>query len=317
MSLLVFGNERLKAAAKAAALSGNGMRVIVLEGPAGSGKRTLARYLATTFLCESSTPPCGDCNTCRLIEKGMHPDVIIPEKDRKKVISVEQIKRLRTDAYIRPHVAKEKVYLFEDAEELNTEGQNALLKLLEEPPATARFIILCRSRSHLLPTVLSRSTLYTAEALTHDLMDAFLRQAAPDMDPLDREDIIRLSGGYAGRALELITKGNAMRKAALNYLKTAARKDEFALYRLGETLAGDTNTDLDTFIGALRDFLCLSAKSAAGLGYAGEETVPEFGKEKVYSLLEALNHVAGYRNANLSASAFFAGLTTSFASILV
>lgn len=292
------------------------MRVIVIEGPPGSGKHLLSRHLASTFLCESTSPPCGVCNTCRLIEKGMHPDVIIPERDRKKVISVEQIKRLRTDAYIRPHVAKEKLYLFEDAEELNTEGQNALLKLLEEPPATTRFILLCQSRSHLLPTVLSRSTLYTAEALNHNLMIAFLEQAAPQLDALDREDIIRLSGGYAGRALELITKGNAMRKAALNYLKTAARRDEFALYHLGETLAADANTDLDAFIGALRDFLCLCAKSAAGLGYAGEETVPEFGKEKVYALLSALDHVAAYRNANLSSSAFFAGLTTSFASVL-
>lgn len=318
MSIPLYANERFKAVAKSAALLGKGMRVTVIEGASGSGKSLMARYLASALLCEAEEDkiPCGECRTCRLIADGIHPDVILPEKDRKKVISVDAVKKLRRDAFVRPTMAKGKVYLFEHAEELNVEGQNALLKLLEEPPAFTYFILLCASRTSLLPTVLSRATLFTAEPLNDADMASFLRQMAPEATSDAVASAIRLAGGNAGRALMLLSEGNVLRQKALTYLKTAARRDEYSLYKYGAELSADGQLDVSAFLFILKELLSLSARDAAGLGYSGEDTVPSFGKENAYALLEALNGIMLWPEANLSAAAIFTGMGASFSAIL-
>lgn len=318
MSIRLFANERFKAAAKSAALLGNGMRVTVIEGASGSGKSLMARYLASSLLCEGGKDklPCGECRPCRLIAEGIHPDVILPEKDRKKVISVDAVKRLRRDAFVQPTMALRKVYLFERAEELNTEGQNALLKLLEEPPANTYFILLCLTRTTLLPTVLSRAALFSAEPLSDADLAVFLREKAPDATADAISSACRLAGGNAGRALSLLTEGSEIRSKALAYLKAAARHDEYGLYKSGAALAADPQIDLRAFLFMLKELLSLSARDAAGLGYAGEDTVPSFGKENAYALLEALDAIMLWPEANLSAPMIFTGMCAAFSAIL-
>ncbi len=317
MSIRLFANERFKAAAEAAALSGRGMRVTVIEGPAGSGKSLMAAYLASAFLCEDGARrPCGVCRSCRLVENGIHPDVIRPEKDKKTVISIDSIKALRRDAYVRPTAGREKIYLFEHAEHLNTEGQNALLKLLEEPPEAVRFILLAPSRSVLLPTVLSRATLFTAESIPVEEARAFLRELFPGRDEGEILAAARLSSGVLGRAVEILSGEGGAKEKALVYLKTAARRDEYALYLAGDELARDSSLDPRLFLEALRELLLLSAMDAAGLGYAGEDTVPRFDKEKAAALVAVCSESRRWVDSNVSSSALFTGLSASFASLL-
>ena len=316
MSISLFANDRFKAAAKSAALLGKGLRVTVIEGPSGSGKSVMAKYLASALLCEGKEPPCGECLHCRLIRDGIHPDVIQPEKDRKKVISVDAVKKLRRDAFVRPTMAKGKVYLFEHAEELNVEGQNALLKLLEEPPAFTYFILLCATRTALLPTVLSRATLFSAEPLTENDLRTFLKENSPNADPEKIHTAVRLAGGNAGRALALFSEGSEIRRKALSYLKAAARHDEYSLFKEGVSLSADPDLDPHAFLFALKELLALSARDAAGIGYPGEDTVPSFGKEKAYALLDSLNGILAWPDANLSASTVFTGMGAAFSAIL-
>ncbi len=317
MSIQLCANQRFKAAASAAALSGKGMRVTVIEGPAGSGKSLMAAYLASAVLCENEkTRPCGVCRACRLAEAGIHPDVIRPEKDKKTVVSVDAIKDLRRDAYVRPTVGREKIYLFENAEYLNAEGQNALLKLLEEPPEGVRFILLASSRSLLLPTVLSRATLFTAESVPPEEALAFLRARFPDREESLVKTAVRLSAGVLGRALEILSGDGGEREKALSYLKTAARRDEFALYKASDALSRDPSSDPRLFLDALRELLLLSAMDAAGLGYAGEDTVPRFGKEKAAALADVCSGIRRWLDVNVAPAAVYTGLSASFASLL-
>lgn len=126
---------------------------------------------ASAMLCESSGDrPCGDCRHCRKVFSGIHPDVVsvapaLDDKGRKRrEILVEQVRFISADAQVMPNEARVKVYVIHDAERMNAAAQNALLKLLEEPPASAAFILCASNPALLLPTVRSRCVLLRQNA---------------------------------------------------------------------------------------------------------------------------------------------------------
>ena len=134
---------------------------------AASGDEALAaaRDIAAAALCTGSGPrPCRQCSHCRKVAGGIHPDVITigrleDDKGRsKREIGVDQIRSISADAYILPNEARRKVYIIRDAETMNIPAQNAALKLLEEPPLGAVFLLCTTNPGQLLPTVRSRCT---------------------------------------------------------------------------------------------------------------------------------------------------------------
>ena len=129
----------------------------ILSGPPGSGKRTLAGLLAAALVCseQGGGLPCLACPNCRKAMAGIHPDIVRTGDDGKD-ITVAQIRALRADAYIRPNEAACKVYILENAQTMNDSAQNAMLKLLEEGPPYAAFLLLTDNAAALLPTVRSR-----------------------------------------------------------------------------------------------------------------------------------------------------------------
>lgn len=134
---------------------------IILEGPVHSGRKNLAHIIGAALLCEEGIP-CGECNSCRKVFFTGHPDVsvVLPEKGKAN-ISVEQIRTVRSDAFVRPVEGKAKIYIL--AGSMNLAAQNALLKVLEEPPAGVYFLLICEHRNELLETVLSRATAFSLE----------------------------------------------------------------------------------------------------------------------------------------------------------
>ncbi len=141
-------------------------QALVIEGPTGSGKKTLARLIAAGLLCGEGLP-CGGCTVCSLIAKDAHPDVtwVRVEKD-KSALSVGEIRQVRAEAYMPPQQSDRKVFVI--ADEMNVQAQNALLKVLEEPPAHAVFILLCEHHSNLIATVQSRVTVLTLGSVPYD-----------------------------------------------------------------------------------------------------------------------------------------------------
>ena len=121
--------------------------------------------LARTKLCAAPDPaqrPCGVCRDCRKAEKGIHPDIITvarltDEKGKpRREIYVDQIRDVAADAVVLPNEAECKVYIIRDADTMNAAAQNALLKVLEEPPRFVSFLLVAASASALLETVRSR-----------------------------------------------------------------------------------------------------------------------------------------------------------------
>ncbi len=139
---------------------------LVIEGGSGEARKALATKLAEALLCtQPEGKPCGNCDSCRKVLAGAHPDVIfVTPEEKKKTLSVEAIRQMRADAYVLPNEGDRKIYIIPEAERMQDYGQNALLKILEEPPSFANFILCCDSKSVLLPTVLSRVAAFNINA---------------------------------------------------------------------------------------------------------------------------------------------------------
>jgi DNA polymerase-3 subunit delta' len=173
---------------------------VLLEGPAGSGKRTAARDLAQALLCTGDTPPCGVCPACVRFLAGSHPDyeVLHPVYD-DKAVDVKRVRALRARAFLKPREAARTVFVIEAADKLRGHCQNALLKVLEEPRDSA-FILLCEHRAGLLPTVRSRCMPFVMEPLPPADMRTALAGKSGDI-----EAAIAHAGGVLGRALEALS----------------------------------------------------------------------------------------------------------------
>ena len=162
MNLSVFrGNERLKDQLSRQERGRGLSHAYIVSSPAGSGRHTLARQLAAAMLCTGpGEKPCGKCGPCLKVLKGVHPDVsTVTGPEEGKPITVDQVRALRADAYIRPNEGRRKVYIIDPADAMNPAAQNALLKVLEEGPSYAAFLLLAERPGLLLDTVRSRCEL--------------------------------------------------------------------------------------------------------------------------------------------------------------
>lgn len=161
---------------------------VIFEGGSPSGRRQLAETAAAALICHTQTGfPCGSCSACKKAAANSHPDILIYSvEDKPKAFKVDTIREIRSKAYIVPNEADRKIFILENAHTMGAESQNALLKILEEPPAYVNFMLLCSSRSAFLPTVLSRATVFS------------LGQPLPDdSDALPRETVVEAAMGIA------------------------------------------------------------------------------------------------------------------------
>ena len=148
-------NSTWAGAVRAAANRGQLSHAVILTGE--GDKLSPARYIAAAHLCRSEGQrPCLQCNACRKVMEGIHPDVTEVRDDDRKEMAVDTIRALRQDVYIRPNEGERKVYLFADCAQLNERDQNVLLKIVEEGPAYAAFVFCADTLHALLPTIRSR-----------------------------------------------------------------------------------------------------------------------------------------------------------------
>ncbi len=134
----------------------------LITGGSGASRAAFAKRMAAAYLCAGERPPCGQCRACRKVAADAHPDVrcTAPAPDKRE-IAVDQIRSLRADAYVRPNEGRRKVYVIDPADSMNPAAQNALLKVLEDGPAYAAFLLPAENPGLLLDTVRSRCELLT------------------------------------------------------------------------------------------------------------------------------------------------------------
>lgn len=228
----LLGNEQLKKNLRGSVGKGHISHFYLISGPNGSGKRTLARLLAAAALCRGEEKPCLGCVACRKVLSGIHPDFITVDEPEKKTVSVDLIRRARADIYVRPNEAERKVYLLPRAQDISIEGQNALLKVLEEPPSYGVFLMLTDNPHKLLPTIRSRCTELTMGPLPAQTLCDALRQAFPEAAADAVTAAAARSGGYLGQAKALLESGNALSPQSEAFSRSFAAKDGLGLLQL-------------------------------------------------------------------------------------
>lgn len=261
-------------------------QTLLLEGGSEEERRALAKEIAAALVCVGAGErPCGVCRACVKSRANSHPDIKLyaPEK-KNSIFKVETCREIRQDAFVLPNDGESKVYILEDSQNMNDSSENALLKILEEPPAGVYFVLTCDSRFSMLPTVLSRAvvlslageacpfsaeTLKTASNIAEAVVSPnelmLLRQTAPlekDRDAI--KTVLLCLSGIFENALKLKNGGVAAEQfaesAALLCDKLTNRK-LYALWNAAEALRADAERNANTNL--LVTGLCYRLRRAA------------------------------------------------------
>ena len=299
----LLGNARLKENLRRSVDSGRLSHFYLISGPKGSGKRTLARLLAAAAVCRDENKPCLTCPACRKAMTNNHPDIIAVTDPDHKAVAVKIVREYREDVYIKPNEADKKVYIF--PQELGTEGQNALLKILEEPPSYGVFILLAENPQQILTTVRSRCTLLQMESLPKGLLLSQLGKQFPGADQEQLLAAAERSGGYLGQAAELLKEGEVVSGRTKAFAKAFLDSDPVAMTRL---MVGMEKTKRDQAVEEMEQWLHLlqnALSCRSGLPAVTQE-IKQLSRQDPAKLLSAIRELEKailYLKTNVSVAA--------------
>jgi DNA polymerase-3 subunit delta' len=234
----LLGNHAIRAQLAQLADSGRLHHCLLFEGPVGVGKATTALWLAQRMNCTDPVDgeACGACWSCRAIQKGHHPDVIVVGTDPERtapVVSVRQARELIGSLALRPHSAKRRFIIIDPADAMNAASANALLKTFEEPPQDTGFVLVTGQPGALLSTVRSRSQSVRFARVSVGELAEWL--AAREVT--DPAWVANLSDGCPGRALELANGEAEAWRQARDELLDALGGDISGVFAFGENRA--------------------------------------------------------------------------------
>ena len=208
----------------------------ILNGESNAGKMMLAEAFAMALQCEAEgVEPCMNCRSCHQAAEHNQPDIIYVTHEKPNVISVDDIRhQLNNDIVIKPYSSKYKIYIVDEAEKMNTQAQNALLKTIEEPPAYGVILLLTTNADSFLPTILSRCITLNLKSVNEDLIKDYLmkKYQIPDYQA---DVCAAFAQGNVGKAIQLASSGefNELKASALSLVK---KLDDMDLYELNECI---------------------------------------------------------------------------------
>lgn len=208
----------------------------ILDGPDKSGKMLLAEAFAATLQCErKQTNPCMECRSCKQAAGRNQPDIIYVTHEKPNTLSVDDIRRqLNDDVALKPYSSAYKIYIVDEAEKMNAQAQNALLKTIEEPPAYAVIMLLTDNADSFLPTILSRCVRLNLKPVSDEKIRSFLMKEKETPD-YQADICVAFAQGNVGKAILLAGSENfnEMKKSAIQLMK---RLREIDLYELSQAV---------------------------------------------------------------------------------
>lgn len=217
----------------------------IINGPDKSGKMMLAEAFVTALQCEhGGNEPCMECHSCKQAVGRNQPDILYVRHEKPNTISVDDIRtQLNNDIVIKPYSSKYKIYIVDEAEKMNVQAQNALLKTIEEPPAYAIILLLTTNADLFLPTILSRCVTLNIKAVPDEKIKKYLMShyQIPDYQA---DVCTAFAQGNVGKAILLASsdKFNELKASALQLLK---RLHDIDLYEMTEAVKQISEYKLD------------------------------------------------------------------------
>ena len=230
-----YGNEEVKRRLSSMADGGRLPHALLMEGPQGSGRRTLARLIAQAAVCTGGEKPCGVCPACIKAAGGNHPDIFeAGGEGASRSFHIDVVRQIRDNAYVLPNEASRRVMILTGAQAMTEQAQNALLKILEEPPSYILFILTCENRAQLLSTIQSRAVCLTLGAVRESEAAEAVGRLLPQTGEKEIREAVSLYGGIIGQAVQGLSDGTFQRAAALAPLfgKAIIAPGELDLLRL-------------------------------------------------------------------------------------
>ncbi len=302
MNNSLLGNEEIKRELEA----GRFHQAYLITGERGSGKKTLARLMAERMTKDQRGR----------VARGEHPDVLwLAPKERGKMIPVEEVRTFRAEAAVLPGEALRKVMIIDGCGSLNDSGQNAILKILEEPPERVTFLLLAESPAEVLPTIRSRCVLWEMGPVPLSSGTAFIKERVPEAKR--PEILLRAAGGNLGRAMDYLEEGTLIPYGELGVRvlgKLCRGKMLEADQLIGALPKGDFSLFLESFSRLCHDFLLYKTTNNEEnivflesilqiRGFLGRMKLA-----KLYQMaaltLAAREQLAGYGNENLVKTCF-------------
>ena len=199
--------------------SGKLSHVYLIEGGEGCGKTYFARFAAAAVLCTGDKPPCGKCPSCVKALAGSHPDLFYFSPDKKASMGVETVRDIKKSLFFMPNDGDRKVYIIDDAQKMTVQAQNALLKFIEEPPASVLFFIVADKKESLLPTVVSRTRIISLAPSDNADIRRFLMSESKKSGGEQIDEAINMAEGSPGKALKLLCRDfSRQRQLCLDFM---------------------------------------------------------------------------------------------------
>ena len=308
----ILGHEQIIAHLQNAIEEDKVSHAYIFNGPEASGKMMLAEAFAMALQCEGEGKrPCLECRSCRQAADHNQPDIIYVSHEKPNTIGVDDIRtQINNDIDIKPYSSRYKVYIVDEAQKMNQQAQNALLKTIEEPPAYAIILLLTTNADSFLQTILSRCITLNLKAVKEDKIKEYLMKhyQIPDY----QADICAaFSQGNVGKAIQLASS-EEFGELKASVLQLMKRLEDIDLYEMTGAVKQiaeyklSVNDYFDLMMIWFRDVLYLKAtndvdglifkdevydikKQAAKRSYQGIETI-----------LEALEKAKIHLNANVN-----------------
>ncbi len=308
----ILGHEQIIAHLQNAIEEDKVSHAYIFNGPEASGKMMLAEAFAMALQCEGEGKrPCLECRSCRQAADHNQPDIIYVSHEKPNTIGVDDIRtQINNDIDIKPYSSRYKVYIVDEAQKMNQQAQNALLKTIEEPPAYAIILLLTTNADSFLQTILSRCITLNLKAIKEDKIKEYLMKhyQIPDY----QADICAaFSQGNVGKAIQLASS-EEFGELKASVLQLMKRLEDIDLYEMTGAVKQiaeyklSVNDYFDLMMIWFRDVLYLKAtndvdglifkdevydikKQAAKRSYQGIETI-----------LEALEKAKIRLNANVN-----------------
>ncbi len=323
----IYGNDILLKNLENMAVSGKAPHSVIFYGESGTGKKLIADYYIQQLLCENlhDGKPCGVCASCRNAENHSHPDVVyVKTEGKSESYSVSSARKVITEAFVKPNnKSGRRVFVFRDCRKMSAQTQNILLKIIEEPPDYAYFILTAGSKQEFLETIISRCTCFAvAPCKEHEAINALTEQGYSEDDI---KKAVSHFHGNIGRCIEYISDGKVRTQIDLTkrIADSIIKGSEYEL-NVVFTSAGTSRNELYDIFSALdklmRDCAVMyNDKNAEIIGLFREqalqlsEILTPAKSARIHDLIE---NSWGALQANVSVPLVIAALCTEIMSVI-